>query len=86
MVRVKVRLVAKNNSPTILTPQHKCRVTSLGNWLFWAYLLEMKGMNTFIQLYIASIVFFFANVATLITTCQSYMPTTKDEEALTNIQ
>eukprot|EP01084_Bolivina_argentea_P292858 503575_1 len=62
-------------------------VTSLANWLFWAYLLEMKGMNTFIQLYMASILFFFANVATLITTCQSYVPTTKEEEdALAKIQ
>ncbi len=44
-------------------------------------------MNTFIQLYMASILFFFANVATLITTCQSYVPTTKEEEdALAKIQ
>ncbi len=44
-------------------------------------------MNTFLQLYVSSILLFFANVVTLIMTCQSYVPTTKEEEdALTKIQ
>jgi len=31
------------------------------NWLYWAYLLEFEGQNTFIQVWISSIVFFLVN-------------------------
>ncbi|CAH9133678.1 unnamed protein product [Cuscuta epithymum] len=35
------------------------------HWLFWAYLLEFKGRNVFIQLWIASLLFLAANTVVL---------------------
>lgn len=35
------------------------------HWLFWGYLLEFKGKNVFIQLWLASIAFLAANTYVL---------------------
>lgn len=37
------------------------------HWLGWAYMLEFKGKNVFLPLWIASLVFFAANVLVLVT-------------------
>lgn len=36
------------------------------HWLSWAYLLEFKGINVFVQLWLASIIFLVANTYVLI--------------------
>lgn len=36
------------------------------HWLLWAYLLEFKGWNVFLQLWLASIVFLVANTSVLL--------------------
>lgn len=36
------------------------------HWLSWAYLLEFKGINVYVQLWLASIVFLVANTCVLI--------------------
>lgn len=36
------------------------------HWLMWAYLLEFKGKNVFLQLWMASIFFLAANTCVLI--------------------
>ena len=35
------------------------------HWLFWAYHLEMQGVNTFFSLWIAGLIFFSVNVGIL---------------------
>ncbi|BBN20063.1 GPI mannosyltransferase 1 subunit M [Marchantia polymorpha subsp. ruderalis] len=37
------------------------------HWLGWAYLLEFRGKNTFLPLWVASIVFFAANIVVMVT-------------------
>lgn len=37
------------------------------HWLYWAYHLEIKGQNTFFELWIAGILFFLANIVVLVT-------------------
>lgn len=37
------------------------------HWLYWAYYLEMRGDNTFLPLWIASLVFFSVNIGILAT-------------------
>ncbi|KAL7694864.1 putative GPI mannosyltransferase 1 [Plasmopara halstedii] len=37
------------------------------HWLYWAYYLEMQGVNTFFQLWIAGLIFFSVNVGILTT-------------------
>lgn len=32
------------------------------HWLYWAYFLEMEGLNTFFEIWIAGIIFFMVNV------------------------
>lgn len=36
------------------------------HWLMWAYLLEFKGKNVFLQLWFASLVFLAANTLVLV--------------------
>lgn len=36
------------------------------HWLMWGYLLEFKGKNVFLQLWIASLLFLGANTAILV--------------------
>lgn len=43
------------------------------HWLMWGYLLEFKGKNVFIQLWVASIVFLAANTYILISIIQNHI-------------
>ncbi|KAG6509736.1 hypothetical protein ZIOFF_027741 [Zingiber officinale] len=45
-------------------------MTSQMHWLMWAYLLEFKGRNVFIQLWVASLLFLAANTFVLLTIIQ----------------
>lgn len=36
------------------------------HWLMWGYMLEFKGKNVFLQLWVASLVFLAANVFILV--------------------
>jgi phosphatidylinositol glycan class M len=42
------------------------RVAQL-HWLYWAFFLEMKGVNTFFPLWVAGLVFFAVNIGILAT-------------------
>ncbi|GMH24001.1 hypothetical protein Nepgr_025844 [Nepenthes gracilis] len=44
-----------------------CWMVAQTHWLMWGYLLEFKGKNVFIQLWIASLLFLAANTMALIT-------------------
>ncbi|XP_078435268.1 mannosyltransferase family protein [Wolffia australiana] len=46
------------------------------HWLMWAYLLEFKGINVFIQLWAASILFLLANAYVLVTIIRHHRLTT----------
>lgn len=43
------------------------------HWLMWGYLLEFKGQNVFIQLWVASIIFLAANTYILIRIIQNHI-------------
>ncbi|CAI5717367.1 unnamed protein product [Hyaloperonospora brassicae] len=46
------------------------------HWLFWAYHLEMQGVNTFFSLWVAGLIFFSVNVGILAAfmRCHSFTP------------
>lgn len=41
-------------------------LTSLLNWLYWAYLLEFEGENTFEAIWMSSLLFFIVNVGVIV--------------------
>lgn len=43
------------------------------HWLLWGYLLEFKGKNVFIQLWVASIIFLAANTYILISIIHNHI-------------
>lgn len=42
------------------------------HWLMWGYLLEFKGKNVFVQLWLASIIFLAANTCVLVIVMRNY--------------
>ncbi|KAM2134556.1 hypothetical protein ACFX1R_004563 [Malus domestica] len=43
------------------------------HWLFWGYMLEFKGQNVFLQLWIASIIFLAANTYVLVSLIRDHI-------------
>ncbi|KAK1945849.1 GPI mannosyltransferase 1 [Phytophthora citrophthora] len=54
------------------------------HWLYWAYQLEMQGVNTFFPLWMAGLAFFSVNVGILATLMQhhSFTPLFRDGDVL----
>ncbi|EDO33030.1 predicted protein [Nematostella vectensis] len=55
-----------------------------GLWLLAAYYLEFQGFNTFIFIWLASIVFFVVNLWILVEFIKSYQPLTKSDSKKSN--
>lgn len=56
-------------------------ILAQGVWLFAAYLLEFKGLNSFLYIWLAGLLFFIVNIKVLIDVMNSYEPmiVTKNE-------
>uniref|UniRef100_A0AAV1TJ29 GPI mannosyltransferase 1 n=1 Tax=Peronospora matthiolae TaxID=2874970 RepID=A0AAV1TJ29_9STRA len=54
------------------------------HWLFWAYQLEMQGVNTFFSLWVAGLIFFSVNVGILaaLMRCHSFTPLFRNDALL----
>lgn len=39
-------------------------------WLFWAYMLEFQGRNTFVEIWITGLVFFVVNIQIIVDVCR----------------
>ncbi|GAB4847597.1 hypothetical protein Ancab_026659 [Ancistrocladus abbreviatus] len=64
-----------------------CWMGAQTHWLMWGYLLEFKGKNVFLQLWMASLVFFAANTLVLVRIisrhrfCPIFQGITSEDEA-----
>ena len=47
----------------VFHPRETVALAAEINWLYWAYLLEFEGRNTFTQLWVSAAIFFAVNVA-----------------------